>query len=160
MIRLLKHTLLLLLIPTLLLGCASAPQKQEVVCKDLTLVLPASFTDFSEEGAKEGLAFNYADVDIGVCGSFEGKSYLEQYITDITPQKYAELFIQTNGMTSQVEFADGTPRFTYSAAGYTYLCGVFESAENFWVVQAYCQANAYEDNAEEMWNYICSVSVE
>ena len=160
MSRLLKLSLLLLLISVLLIGCGSAPAEQEIVCNDLTLVLPATFADFSENGVKEGLAFNYADVDVGVCGSFEGKSYLVQYIPDITPEKYAELFLQTNSMASQVEVVDTIPRFTYNAAGYTYLCGVFESDENFWVVQAYCKQDDYSAHEADMWNYICSVSVE
>lgn len=157
MSRSLRTAFLLLLIALLLCGCSSAPKQQEIVCGELTLTLPTTFTDFSVEGAKEGLAFNYADVDIGICGSYEEKTYLVQYVPDISPQKYAELFLQTNGISSQVEFADGIPGFTYSAAGYTYLCGVFESAENFWVVQSYCKTEDFPANEETMWGYIASV---
>ncbi len=154
-----KGFLVLVLAVCLLCGCAAAPQEQEIICKELTLTLPAGFTDFSEDGTEEGLAFNYADVDMGICGSFEEKAYLQQYIPDIDPEKYAQAFVQTNGVEATVDFMDGIPRFAYSASGYTYLCGVFESNENFWVVQSYCKTEDFPVNEEIMWGYIASVIV-
>lgn len=159
MSRSLRAVFLLLLTAALLWGCSSAPKEQEVVCNELTLTLPASFTDFSQDGYAEGLAFNYADVDMGICGSFEEKTYLEQYIPDITAEKYTQLFLQTNNMDAIVDIKDGIPCFTYSVSGYTYLCGVFESDAGFWVIQAYCPAEDYESGADDMWRYIQSVTV-
>lgn len=159
MLRSLKVLLLLLLTAALLCGCSAAPKEQEILCNELTLMLPPGFVDFSEDGAEEGLAFNYADVDMGICGSFEEKAYLAQYIPDIDPEKYAQLFLQTNGMDAAVETKDGIPCFTYTAADYTYLCGVFESNENFWVIQAYCASGDYAAKADAMWNCITSVTV-
>ena len=146
---------LVLVLAALLCGCNSA--RQEIVCNELQIDLPAAFIDFSEEGAKEGLAFNYADTEIGVCGSFEEKTYLQQYFPDIDPAMYAKLFLESNGIASQVETADAIPRFTYSTGGYTYLCGVFESGENYWVVQSYCKTEDFPANKETMWGYIASV---
>lgn len=157
MLRSLKVLLLLLLTAALLCGCSAAPKEQEILCNELTLMLPPGFVDFSEDGVEEGLAFNYADVDMGICGSFEEKAYLRQYIPDITAEKYAQLFLRTNGMDAAVETKDGIPCFTYTAADYTYLCGVFESEENFWVVQSYCKTEVFPANEETMWGYIASV---
>lgn len=158
-----KLLLVLILAVCLLCGCASAPQEQEIICNELRLALPVSFSDFSEDGVEEGLAFNYADVDMGICGSFEEKAYLEQYIPDMDAEKYAQAFVQSNNIDAVVETVDGISRFTYSVSGdpsYTYLCGVFESQKNFWVIQAYCVSADYQVNAEAMWSYITSVTIE
>ena len=154
-----KRLLILVLTACLLCGCSSAPQEQKVVCNGLTLTLPASFTDFSQDGYEEGLAFNYADVDMGICGSFEEKTYLEQYIPDISAEKYAQLFLQTNHVDAAVEDKDGIPTFRYIVDGYTYLCGVFQAETGFWVIQAYCPEEDYESGADDMWRYIQSVTV-
>lgn len=159
MSRSLKLLLVLLLVATLLCGCSSKQKEKHINCNDLYLTLPFGFSDFSEDGAKEGLAFNYADTQIGVCGMFESKETLMAYMPEMDALIYAQVFAETNGLQDVPETVDGIPSFTYTVGGYTYLCGVFESDENFWVVQSYCQEKDFEANRDQMWEYICSVDV-
>lgn len=151
--------LAVLLVLCLLAGCGVQPD-QTVTCGELTITLPASFADWSEDPASAGLSFSYADKTVGVCGVFESKEYLQSYFPGLDAQGYGELFVESNGLASSVEVTDGIPTFTYTADGtpaIRYLCGVFESGENFWVVQAYCAAEDFEEYKDEMWDYITSV---
>ena len=159
MSRFLRVSLVLLLVAALLCGCSQKQKEKHINCNDLYLILPFDFSDFSEEGAKEGLAFNYADTQIGVCGMFENKETLQAFVPDMDALTYAQVFAETNGLTDVPQTVDGIPTFTYAVGGYTYLCGVFESEENFWVVQAYCQEKDFDANREQMWKYISSVDV-
>ena len=155
----------LILVVSLLCGCgalAAQTVDKTITCNELSMVLTAAFTDFSEESAADGLAFNYASDKIGVCGIYEDKAYLQEFLPDIDVQTYTELFLESNNVAEPIEVVDGITRFSYSVDGdpsYTYLCGVFESGTNFWVVQAYCESDDYASCQEDMWKYICSVSV-
>ena len=152
----------LLLVATLLCGCAALQQEQTVTCGELSITLPNSFEDWSDDPSADGLSFSYANTRVGVCGVFESKEYLQAYIPDLDAKQYAELFVETNGLTSTIEVVDGIPSFTYTAEGsptFQYLCGVFESGENFWVVQTYCILEDFEEYQGDMWNYIASVSI-
>lgn len=153
----------LLLVFSLLCGCAALQPEQNITCGELTMTLPGSFADWSEDAAAEGLAFNYASDAVGVCGTFEDKTYLQSYIPGLDAQGYAELFVESNGLNSTVDVVDGIPSFTYTTAGspsLRYLCGVFESGENFWVVQAYCASVDFEDAKGDMWTYITSITID
>ncbi len=154
---------LLLLIAVLLCGCSEVLPEQTIVCKELTITLPGTFMDYSKDSAAAGLAFNYANQEIGVCATFEDKATLVALVPDIDANRYAELFLQTNGIDSLLLTADGIPQFSYEVTTDTtmrYLCGVFASEENFWVVQAYCASDAFEANREDMWSYIQTVKVQ
>lgn len=153
--------LAVLLALCLLAGCGAQPN-QTVTCGELSIQLPASFTDWSEDPVSAGLSFSYADEDTGVCGVFESKEYLQAYIPGLDAQGYAELFVESNGLSSGVILTDGIPTFSYTSQGepaIRYLCGVFESGENFWVVQAYCAAENFEASKAQLWEYITSVTV-
>lgn len=159
--RSLKVLVVLLLAVCLLAGCGTQPD-QTVTCGELSITLPGSFQDWSQDPASAGLSFSYADETKGVCGVFESKEYLQAYIPGLDAQRYAELFVESNSLASSVEMTDGIPTFSYTAEGdpaIRYLCGVFESGENFWVVQAYCASEDFEESKEEMWRYITSVQV-
>lgn len=161
-----KKVLLLALVfvlsASLLLGCGSLTGEQTVTCNELQLTIPGSFEDWSSDSVEEGIAFNYAGRKIGICGIFEDKAYLQEFLPDIDTQSYAELFVETNALISQVGTVDGIVTFEYTVSGdpsATYLCGVFESQENFWVIQAYCEADDFADCKADMWSYIRTVTV-
>ena len=157
----LAKVLALLLVLCLLAGCSDQPS-QRVSCGELSMELPASFTDLSSDPSAAGLSFSYADEDTGVCGVFENKAYLQIYIPGLDAQGYGELFVESNGLSSSVEAIDGIPRFSYTVEGnpsIRYLCGVFESGENFWVVQAFCAAEDFDEKADQLWEYITSVTL-
>ncbi len=159
--KLLCCVILLLLTASLLCGCGVVTE-QTVTCGELQLTIPTTFIDWSADSAADGLAFNYAGSKVGICGTFEDKATLLELVPDIDAKTYADLFVQTNGLTSPVELVDGIPRFSYTVEGdpsATYLCGVFESESNFWVVQAYCEIDDYEDCKAEMWKYILTATM-
>lgn len=152
----LAKVLAVLLVLCFLAGCGAQPN-QIVTCGELSLELPPSFADWSSDPNATGLSFSYADEDTGVCGIFESKEYLQSYIPGQDAQGYAELFVESNGLASSVEVSDGIPSFSYRKGNIQYLCGVFESGENFWVVQGFCAAEDFEANADALWTYITSV---
>ncbi len=151
-----------LLLAAVLCGCTNGLPKQTIVCNELSITLPGSFLDFSEESSVDGLAFNYATQTVGVCATFENRETLTAIVKDIDAHRYAELFLQTNGIDSVLLEVDGIPQFSYESTDQktmTYLCGVFASEENFWVVQAYCESKDFAAHEAEMWEYIKTVKI-
>jgi len=152
----------LLLALCLLWGCGTDEEMQTITCNDLKISLPQTFQDLSQAHYAEGVAFTFGTENMGICGTWEDKTALGAYFPDIDVRQYAELFVRTNHLSSVVDIVDGIPCFTYTVTGETtvqYLCGIFETESNFWVVQAYSSPEDFEALYDQMWEYIASVQV-
>ena len=163
MVRPVKVLILLALVLSLLCGCSPAAE-QTITCQELTITLPASFTDLSSRDYAAGMEFLYGSEDTAILAITEDNAALKELVPDMDAQKYAELFVQSNALDSTVEVIDGIPSFTYTmdagGTAVTYLCGVFESSANFWMIQAYCPATEFSQNQETLWSYLTTVTVQ
>lgn len=122
---------------------------QTVNIDDLTMTLPGYFIDWSDEDWAEGIPFVYGFNSSAVLGIKEDVATLEATIPGLTAKDYADLFVESNELTSTVSDEDGLVTFTYTAnsesTNITYLCGVFKGSTNFWVVQCYCATEDYSE---------------
>ena len=108
-------------------------------------------------------AFVYGYENIVVMATWEDAATLEAYVPGLDALQYAQLFVQTNQLDSDVTEQDGIPVFTYTVTGedtsLTYLCGVFQSEARFWVVQVYCPASQFAECQEQMHAILSSVTI-
>ena len=145
-------------------GCSVRQNEQTVACGELTLTLPASYIDLSDQDYAKGFPLVYGFENEAVLALNEGRATLEAYYPDINAEKYAMLFVETNGIDSQVGKLGELVTFTYTAnAGgtdLTYLCGVFMSEENFWCVQFYCPSADFENSQAKFMSYLQKIQVQ
>ncbi|MBR4109466.1 MAG: hypothetical protein IKK41_04030 [Oscillospiraceae bacterium] len=148
----------------LLGGCDALQKKQTVTCGELVLTLPASYVDLSDQDYAAGFSFVYGFENEAVLAISESRAALEAYYPDINAEKYAMLFVETNGLDSQVGKLGELVTFTYTANAeeteLSYLCGVFMSGENFWCVQFYCPTEAFGNNQAEFMDYLQKIQVQ
>ena len=115
-----KILLSLLLCCTLLSGCALLPGELdpiELQVVDLTMTLPGYFIDWSDEDWAEGIPFVYGFNSSAVLGIKEDVATLEATIPGLTAKDYADLFVESNELTSTVSDASDTGAFC-NRAGY------------------------------------------
>lgn len=147
----------------ILCGCDSVLPDQTVTCEELTITLPGHYIDLSGEDYAAGLALLYGFNDTAITAIKEDKASLQALIPDMDAQQYAELFVASNSLLDTVEVVDGIPTFQYCLdagdTSVTYLCGVFESDSNFWVIQAYCPTTGFAESQEALWGYITTVTI-
>ena len=155
--------LLALILTVTLLGCGTLMPEQTVICGELTVTLPASFVDLSDQSYAQGLQMVFGSESVIISASKESRAELEAYLPGIDAAEYARLAIQSNGLDAQVQTKDGIPTFTYTMGSgensFTYLAAVFASEKNFWLVQCYCPAGEYALHKQAMWNYISAVQI-
>ena len=148
----------------LLCGCQTSEKVQTVTCGELTLTLPASYMDLSDQDYAKGFAMVYGFENEAVLAISESLSPLNEYYPDINAEKYAMLFVETNGLSSQVGKLGELVTFTYTAdvneTELTYLCGVYMSEENFWCVQFYCPTPDFENNQARFMEYLQKIQVQ
>lgn len=154
--------ILALSLALLLWGCSAAPE-QTVVCGELTITLPATFMDLSDQHYDKDLTMVFGYQDVIVSASRESAAELRAQIPGIDGEKYAELVAQTNGVDTQVQVKDGIPTFTYTQgtedAAFTYLAAVFVSDKHFWLVQCFCPAESFSQHHQSMWKYLTTVKI-
>lgn len=155
--------LVLLLAASLLCGCSGKEPSQAVTCEELTISLPGSYLDLSDTVSSDAAAFVYGYESIVVMATYEEASMLEAYVPGLDALQYAQLFVQTNQLDSDVTEQNGFPSFSYTTSGetssFTYLCGVFQSDARFWVVQAYCPTDRFANCQEQMLEILSSVKI-
>lgn len=157
----------LLLAVCLLAGCSDALNKvvppQEITVEDLTLSLPGYFINWSKEDWAAGFPFVYGFDSSAVLGVKESVSTLEASLSEVSARKYADLFLEYNGLDSTVSEADGLITFSYTANAQeteiTYLCGVFKGSTHFWVIQCYCASADYGKFQADFLQILKSVRV-
>ena len=130
---------------------------------DLTICLPADFIDLTGEDYAAGLAFLQGLDPIAVNGLREEKALFASYGLDLDLERYAKLVILSNNLTMQPEEKDGILTFSYEATtdgvSYTYVVTLWETANAFWTVQAYCPTADYNKVKDDMWKILSSVTV-
>ena len=148
----------------LLCGCSAIVQEQSVTCEELVLTLPASYIDLSDNDYAKGFPLLYGFEDEAVLAIKESRSPLDEYYPDINAEKYAFLFVETNALDSQVGKLGELVTFTYTAdadeTSLTYLCGVYETEENFWCVQFYCPTADFEEAQPKFMSYLQKIQVQ
>ena len=144
-------------------GCEGLQQEQTVSCGELVLTLPASYVDLSDQDYAAGFSFVYGFENEAVLAISESRAPLEEYYPDINAEKYAMRLVEVNKYDCQVGKLGELVTFTYTAtadeAELTYLCGVFMGAENFWCVQFYCPAEAFESNQSKFMSYLQKIAL-
>lgn len=160
-VKLLSFLLALCLI---LCSCNAPQMEQTVTCGELVLTLPASYLDLSDQAYAKTFPLVYGFENEAVLALSESRLPLEEYYPDINAEKYAMLFVETNGITSEVGKLGELVTFTYTANAeeteLTYLCGVFMSKENFWCVQFYCPTAEFADNQAKFMGYLQKIQVQ
>ena len=148
----------------LLCGCETPQKLQSVTCDELTLSLPASYVDLSDKDYAKGFSLVYGFENEAVLAISESLSPLNEYYPDINAEKYAMLFVETNGLSSQVGKLGELVTFTYTAdvneTELTYLCGVYMSDKNFWCVQFYCPTPDFAENEQRFMGYLQKIQVQ
>lgn len=137
-----------------------APETVTQTIEDLSLQVPADgYTDLTTS-TDVGMNFIYMLTDKTVImGLREEKDSLpEEYQTLET---YAQALIDTNSLTSTLEYRDGIPTFVYTSADgeFTYLAAAFEGSEAFWYLQGYSFTEDYADVEAELWQYLSTAQV-
>ena len=154
-----RRFLPLLLALTILLLSACGAKTQTY--GDLRIQLPGEFVDLSGESFAADFDFLYQGQGVAVAGIRESRLAVETAYGPLDAQKYAALSMKLHGIAGEPSLKDGIWHFSYSALSntqqVTYLCAVYETAENLWLVQAYCPAEHYD--ADTMWQYVCSVDL-
>lgn len=168
--KLLSVALILALVMTLFAGCNVAEKlgeiskDKELTFDDLSLTVPGLYLDLTETVGNDALSFVYGIGDTAVLGLKEARTEVTAVMPEVdTAKEYAELFLDANGVETEITEKDGIVTFTYSASAsgqnFTYLCGAFANDENFWVVQAYSYTENFKENEADFWNILKSVKV-
>ena len=154
--------ILALSLALLLWGCSAAPE-QTVVCGELTITLPATFMDLSDQHYDKDLTMVFGYQDVIVSASRESAAQLRSQIPGIDAQEYANLVVRSNGIDAQVQIKDDIPTFTYTMGegenAFTYLAAVFVSDKHFWLVQCFCPADTFAQHHQSMWKYLTTVKI-
>ena len=155
-----RKLILLLLVCVL---CLTACSAKEVTAphsfEDLTIRIPESFIDLSEEDYAEGLNFVFGLDPIAINGLREEKATFEAYGLEMDLERYAKLLIAANNQSCQPTQTDGIWNFSYTSGEMTYVVTLWETEEAFWTVQGYCPTAEYSKVKKDIWNILSSVSL-
>ncbi len=145
-------------------GCSLTPADQTVTCGELTLTLPASYVDLSDQEYAAEFAFVYGFEEEAVLAIDQSRQSLEAYYPDLDAEQYAYLLAEVNEYDCQIGKLGELVTFTYSAevdgVSFTYVCGVYLGAENFWCVQFYCPAEDFADKEDKFMDYLQKIQVQ
>lgn len=150
---------LLLVFSLFLTGCGVKEASVSHSIEDLTIRIPAGYIELTGEDFAAGLTFVFGKDPIAVNGMREEKATFEAYGLSLDLQRYGELIMLSNNVSSTLEQQDGIWTFTYDAGGFTYMVTLQETADAFWTVQAYCPKEEYGSAKGEMWEILSSVTV-
>lgn len=136
------------------------PQEITFSNNSAIITLPATFTDYTEKPIAEGYAFLYGDAMVGLRGTEDQKTDLDESVTSL--ESYAayqasvfggEAVQQDNLWTlSYEDLSENEPQML--------VCVFYETENAFWTVQSYCPSNVFEIHQADMWNYVKSVTFE
>ena len=162
-----KRIVCLLLTLCLCLGlCACGKEEAAAVVhtyEDLSIRLPADFIDLTGEDYAADLTFLQGLDPIAVNGLREEKAVFASHGLELDLARYAKLVVLSNNLSVQPESNEGFYSFTYEATAegvsYTYVVTLWETAEAFWTVQAYCPTAEYNNVSGEIWEILSSVTV-
>ena len=88
---------------------------------------------------------------------------LQEGFEDLTLPEYAQLAIDANGISSQVNTVEGLVTFEYNkqinGKDNTYHAYVFKASDAFWLIQFVCESKNYEENSAFIEKWAKSVTV-
>ena len=151
-----KRLALSLLLILCLLGC-SASEDIHAVCGDLSFTLPEGYIDLSTESYAADADFLYGREKLIILGLAEKKTALP----GCTLETYTELVLEGNGLICTPEEINGSYRFAYEASAgdsvFTYVTGVYEGTDTFWIIQCYCPKGSLYPYQQEILTLLDSV---
>lgn len=152
-----------LLLALCLLFCGCAVADQTVTADDLTITIPGNYKDYGDEDFSEGYTLVYGRNDAVVMALKEEFSIFEEYNMTLTLQEYADLVLQANNITDGVQEVNGILTFSFTnesnGESHSYQAAVFESEDAFWLIQAGCLTENFEENQETFMNILTSVKI-
>ena len=151
--------LALVLCITPLSGCSAKDATVSHTHTDLTICLPSTFLDLSEETFARDYDFLYGLDPITVSGLRDEKARFVAYAPDLDLENYGMLVLQANGVSSSLYHTDNMLHATYEADGYIYVVTFWETKDAFWTVQAFCPKEDYQQVSAQIQQILCSVSV-
>ena len=121
--------------------------------------LPNDFLDCTGTELAKEYPFLYANEEIGILGVQENKVELFESFGEMDKMGYAELIAQLYNLDVTPTTKDGQVTMTYESASddgtmKTYLCIIFETEEDFWNIQCYCNSESYDQMQETLWGYL------
>ena len=154
-----KLVLLLVVFSLCLAACGADTATVSHTYEDLTLEIPETYIDLSDEDFAEGLDFVFGQDPIAVNGLREPKATFEAYGLEMDLERYGSLLLKANNVSNELTRKDGIPTFTYESGEFTYVVTLWETEEAFWTVQAYCPTEDYSASQKAMWQILSSVTV-
>ena len=151
--------LALVILCATLSGCFGAEKTATYTHDDLTITLPASFINLSEEDFAAELDFVYGLDPITVNGLREPKSTFDAYNANVDLAHYGQLLMSANHVQANLEQQDDCLFFTYTSGGFSYVVTLWETEEAFWMVQAYCPTEDYNKVKGNLWDILSTVTV-
>ena len=153
-----KHFVLLLALVLcigLLSGCSA--KQTSYSHQELTIRLPETYLDLSQESYAKDWDFLYGLAPVTVSGLRDEKTRFEAFDLDL--ESYGKLMLEVNGVDSAITEEKGIPTFTYEAGGYTYVVTLWETEDAYWTVQAYCPTEDFASAKDQMWEILTSVKL-
>ena len=155
--NLLRIISMILLTSILLCGCGGE-KNQTITSNGLTMTIPASMKDITEDS---GYTFAYASNKQPVIGLYEEKSIFLSYGLDLTLEEYCDLVIQGNSLDAAPTEVNGLLTFRFDSVvngeTYSYLAAVFENTDAFWLIQCSSKSADFDGYYENFLNYLGSV---
>ena len=154
-----KALLLLLILCMCMSGCGADIATAPHSFQDLTIQIPVDYIDLSDEEFAQDLSFLFGKDPIALNGHREEKALFAAYGLELDLQRYGDLLMKSNNVTSQLSEKDGILHFSYASGDFTYVVTLWETKEAFWTVQAYCPTQDYSKVQKDIWNILSSVTV-
>ena len=161
--RPLKILICVVLVFFCLCGCTkidTMTEDQTHTFTDLSITLPGYFENRLHSDYTARDTFMYGVYEITITGIREGFELFDE-VPKL--EEYGNLIISNNSLSSALQQEENLTTFTYSklegTTSYTYLAAIYEGSEAFWLVQAGCKTENFEDTRESLMTYLKSVTV-
>ena len=142
-----------------LCGCAAKAVAPTHSFGDLSIQIPETYINLSDEEFAQGLAFVFGLDPIALNGMREEKATFEAYGLELDLERYGDFLMMSNQVDADLSKKDGVLYFTYTSEEFTYVVSLWETEEAFWTVQAYCPTADYSNAKSDIWNILKSVTV-
>ena len=154
-----KLVLLLVVLSLCLAACGTDVATVSHTYEDLTIEIPETYIDLSDEDFAEGLDFVFGLDPIAVNGLREPKATFEAYGLEMDIERYGSLLLKANNVSGRMEQKDGIWTASYESGDFTYVVTLWETEEAYWTVQAYCPTEDFSASQKAMWQILSSVTV-
>ena len=143
-------------------GSECSPRDKKFSVDGMTITLNSNFekVDVDKEHKYDA---SYGSEEVAVFVLKEEFSLVEGF-EDYTLEEYAELLVESNGLSSDVKIKDGMTFFDYQKKSskdqktYRYRSYVYKSDDAFWMIQFAIETKNYDDYADSIDEWARSVS--